>query len=108
MVELTEHECIVYIEKKTGKQLGKDFGFIAGMHHPFQVLGFQSATKNPGYEVWHKVGDKVYRLNAYPDTQENTLNYIVNFINLNLSSVAPEDFVDYIVKEKEVFPIKTE
>lgn len=94
MAELNEHEFITYLEQRTGRKLGIDFGFIAGTHHPYQVQGMQSAGGFPGFKVWHKVGEKTYELNCYPMGQQETLDYVTNFINFTF--VNPDDFIDYL------------
>ena len=93
MVELNEHEFITYLEQTTGRKCGEHFGFIAGTHHPYKVQGMQSAGNFPGFKVWHKVGDKTYELNCYPMSQEETLDYVKNFINFTF--INPDGFIDY-------------
>jgi hypothetical protein len=101
---LTEKECIAYIEGRTGKKLGEDWGIIAGQHHPFgPTKGFISAQKFPGYQVWFRDKGVDYSLNCYPSEQQDSLDYIVNFINF--VSVDPQSFETYIVNKTGAFVI---
>ena len=96
---LTDNECIAYIEGKTSKKINIDWGITAGQHHPFSsTKGFLVAENNPGYQIWFTKDGVDYNLNAYPDTQESSLNYIVNFINF--VNIDPEGFKDYIKKRQ--------
>lgn len=95
MAELNDKEFVTYLEQRTGRKMGVDFGFIAGTHHPLGTPnGMQSAGKIPGFQVWHKVNDKTYTLNCYPTDQASTLEYVTNFINFTF--VNPDDFLDYL------------
>lgn len=50
-----EQEFNVIVHKYTGKELGKDYGFVAGTHHPFgSSKGMLSASNKAGFMIWKK------------------------------------------------------
>ena len=80
---ISEIEFEKTIIKRTGRSIGKDFGFILGTKTPFITKRFMSSSKIDGFTIWKIDNGIIIEHVINPINIEDSMTQIINFLNMN-------------------------